>query len=593
MAPSASQVPHLRVLPGSEGQTTRCPYCHADLAPNQEQISCSACRAPHHVSCWQEHGRCASCDREEGAPEELAPAEPGRALPSLDETLAEFPSMREASENFAHWEHAKVVLATEYPTADPEHLRQAYRLALELQSEGEGDPRVEMAFDRHLQVVRGTSGWLHSTSLTAMKHLCASGLVSLPWSLHRAQGGRWKPHGMKVSLAGSTEPLLGYTPIRPIRGLATREVSDGQEIVVAVQPTAGEHVRSLQADELLPEQEAFIQLARFFPGISWNYMMALLAATICAEEPSLPIMIFGSGPTGSGKGETVRVAASFFGDILPKINVSAEHSRFLMQIGSALAEGRRFLLLDEVGKLRNREQLLRRLLEISTEVTWRPLYVTGSTTTANRGVIVLSHISIPTEWCRSPEFRRRVRTIRLPRSTPNWEQACGGDSATWRSRSPAHARIANSLVTHAARLAQEHAFQWQAIADRLGLDTLDAPEVDQRALIDLYRHCRNDNRRRTLFSRGYFGRGAGWVDLRLPRDPQLMELLLPEDSQAEWQALKHRLEGTDWNGLLGIRAPDVKCEVRFHGRQRAVRYVQCNCPRGRELRNEALPPPVS
>jgi hypothetical protein len=34
----------------------RCPFCHADLAG--QRTRCARCGTPHHVECWEDHGRC-------------------------------------------------------------------------------------------------------------------------------------------------------------------------------------------------------------------------------------------------------------------------------------------------------------------------------------------------------------------------------------------------------------------------------------------------------------------------------------------------------------------------------------------------------
>lgn len=41
---------------------TRCPYCHADVAPDPtEWVACAGCLARHHAGCWGEAGRCGTC----------------------------------------------------------------------------------------------------------------------------------------------------------------------------------------------------------------------------------------------------------------------------------------------------------------------------------------------------------------------------------------------------------------------------------------------------------------------------------------------------------------------------------------------------
>ena len=39
----------------------RCPYCHADHGPSELLVVCRGCFAPQHATCWEDHGRCASC----------------------------------------------------------------------------------------------------------------------------------------------------------------------------------------------------------------------------------------------------------------------------------------------------------------------------------------------------------------------------------------------------------------------------------------------------------------------------------------------------------------------------------------------------
>ncbi len=42
----------------------RCPYCHEDVKEKFAFVSCRACLARHHGSCWLEHGGCSSCGEE-------------------------------------------------------------------------------------------------------------------------------------------------------------------------------------------------------------------------------------------------------------------------------------------------------------------------------------------------------------------------------------------------------------------------------------------------------------------------------------------------------------------------------------------------
>lgn len=44
-----------------------CPYCHADVRPNELQpFGCASCLAWSHLACWEEHGSCAACGHAPG-----------------------------------------------------------------------------------------------------------------------------------------------------------------------------------------------------------------------------------------------------------------------------------------------------------------------------------------------------------------------------------------------------------------------------------------------------------------------------------------------------------------------------------------------
>jgi len=48
-------------LPGS---LLRCPYCHADVSPERNDwVVCRDCLARHHLACWHEGKRCATCGK--------------------------------------------------------------------------------------------------------------------------------------------------------------------------------------------------------------------------------------------------------------------------------------------------------------------------------------------------------------------------------------------------------------------------------------------------------------------------------------------------------------------------------------------------
>ncbi len=62
----------------------RCPFCHEDVAPEDEWVACKSCLARHHRDCWTESKACASC----GEAAFVAREEPARRSRSFGQLAA-------------------------------------------------------------------------------------------------------------------------------------------------------------------------------------------------------------------------------------------------------------------------------------------------------------------------------------------------------------------------------------------------------------------------------------------------------------------------------------------------------------------------
>ena len=73
----------------------------------------------------------------------------------------------------------------------------------------------------------------------------------------------------------------------------------------------------------MSEDDAFALIEGSFPRLDRLNLKANLAAPICAEVGGgQPPMLCATGPSGSGKGETIRLAASFLGEDAVKVQLS-------------------------------------------------------------------------------------------------------------------------------------------------------------------------------------------------------------------------------------------------------------------------------
>lgn len=499
--------------------------------------------------------------------------------------------------HWVHWAHAVLVFRHEYPDLSEQILADAYRLALGHASEaGSDDPRIPRVFDPDLCWVWGEGTWLNSRNGEPIKLDRDQG-EALPCVRHlkfNNQKGQWQANvkPAKCSNARNLGPE-GYPVIRPVRGLMLKP-SDG---VVPHLFTKPKHPIELLSDPL-PLEGAFGVLNGSFPQVSQSYLLALLSAMICGEcGAGHPPMITCDGPSGSGKGETVRLAASFMGDAAEKCKLHADGEKFFREIGSTLAHGARMLQFDEVGKNQKLVEKMEHLLQISRSIEWRPLYNNSQIRTPVRCGFVFTSASFPEFLSSYPEFRRRTFHVRLHRQVPNWADTSGGDTAEWRDRDAVNARVANSILTYAYRMCRGHGFSFPKVARALDLQVLGDEDggVDPEILKSLYRHARNEDGERVLFE-GDSKFVKGWVkiDGNLAAE-KLFSHIIPLDEADELK--KHQrhaqalLQNTAWNDLLEIEGVPMRCRVLLHGRKWGFRFEAAEAAaRGRRRINEQLPP---
>lgn len=362
----------------------------------------------------------------------------------------------EMARNRVHWTHAQLVLKHEYPNFANSVLEKAYESAIRQWMQGE--LRVEMVFNPNLDFVWGDGLWLDVTKfeVTKVDNDAISGMAyAHDWDEDNGRETvRLDP--VKRSVLKNRTPQ-GYTPVRPVRGISFR--SDDMTIPVPAPPQL-KHAIELLADPL-PLDEAFSRLEKFFPKVDRRYLLACLAAAICADAKlGQPPMLTCRGPSGSGKEQHIRLAASFMGEDIKKLTLSDNDEAFKRQLGSTLAAGHRFLVFDEFGKTPGLFKKIKSILEISTWIQWRPLYMNHLVSTPVHAALFFPCVNFPEFLGSSEEFVRRTRDVQLYRKLPDWRESSGGDTASWRDASPENALIANSILTHIWRLCHDSDYRF-------------------------------------------------------------------------------------------------------------------------------------
>ena len=498
-----------------------------------------------------------------------------------------------------HWTHARHVLRDAHPNLDGRLLERAYRIALTQTSKaGEHDPRIPTVFDPDLRYVWGEGTWLDARTGAPIR-LDEQQAKCLPTTryLEIPNGDATRAEAKSKPLRVSNVRTLGpedHPPIRPVRGVALHRPPGVTPVVFTPPAPKIELLR-----DPMPLDTAIEQLTGAFPGVDGTYIQTALAAMVCGEcgEGLVPWLVV-TGPSGSAKGEGLRLAGSFLGDEPIKLRLKNEDEKFYRELGTAITSGHRAIQLDELGKVRDLRSKMSQLLELGRVVHWRPLYGNGNVESVCRSAIFATSVTLPEFLLRSHEFQRRARHIRLPGKVGNWARTSGGDTAAWRGHRRENAHIANSILTHVYRMCREHEFHFGAVADELGVGHVGDEEhrLDPAVLRELYRHVCDADGDRTLFERDRtFVRG--WIDvLNDPVAYSMLNALVPLEDFSDnpkyiTSALKNEIASIDWGGVLGIRQPTLVCELRVHGRKIGLRFRSDERkPRGQEVLNEQLPP---
>ena len=154
-----------------------------------------------------------------------------------------------------------------------------------------------------------------------------------------------------------------------------------------------------------------------------------------------------------------------------------------------------------------------------------------------------------------------------------------------------YVEVAEVLVAHARAHCERRGWDWDLVADDLGLPAADKADPELAAgraavVRDLYRHLRGEgDLQRVPSERRDIKASAGWVDVRGPARSILEDLLRGPAHAEDWIAAQD-LRSYDWQAA-GL--PDgVRIEFRPAGRLDFARAIEAG-PRGQARVNEQLP----
>ena len=174
-------------------------------------------------------------------------------------------------------------------------------------------------------------------------------------------------------------------------------------------------------------------------------------------------MVVCSGPSGSGKQQHIRLDRQLSRPRHRQVESYGDNDEaFRRQLGIALTAGRHFLVFDEIGKTPQLATKIKPILEISDTVDWRPLYENRLVKTPVRAAFYFPCVGFPDFLVGSAEFNRRTRHIHLHFRLPDWVHLLRRRHGELADRTEANARVANSILTHIARLCNEYGYHFDS-----------------------------------------------------------------------------------------------------------------------------------
>ena len=395
-----------------------------------------------------------------------------------------------AAERLVDWSHARHILAADLGAAVPDPIRRRAYLALARLVHGADDPRPRrLVRNPDGDFVRGVGCWLDPLTMRAAE-LSAQYHHTQPANTFLDGGGAVRVDVTAVNRARNDGRIPGWPALVPVRGIQLWGMwqsypSLEDAIRVTVHHGTARPPRYVDASER-DVDGAWAELEARFPGLVRPYLELLLVARGAAESGAGRVpRILVTGPSGSAKSTTVRLAAAILGD---EARTIAEGARFREALDRGIVDAAGFLLCDEFGKPARGKRAPQRdnpfapfLAMESRHHQARLLYI-GPVAAHNFSAVVITGTQPPPGMVRDLQLARRFVHVELMRATPEpWERSCGfADVANTRAHLPDVCdAILSDVVDRWFTAADASGFRFEDVAAKLGWPTLQESQAER------------------------------------------------------------------------------------------------------------------
>lgn len=511
--------------------------------------------------------------------------------------------------NQIHWCHAEHVLRSQYPLIAPKILKEAYKQLIISKFNKVSDlpfAFIDDFFSEELSLIFHEGGTVVCKDTREIYKDLKGIAPHLPYcrKYFVNDKGKWVYKTNKKRVSNLISGVLKHDvpKIKFFKGL-NFESSDSLDIFYCKNDQKNIWPVTLLKTPLTIE-DAFQKLRCAFPGIDENALQLVIAAVICsAAKKSPPNILFITGPSGSGKGETVNIGASMLEQIAPKISFDSDYPTFFRALGTNLLSGNNTVCIDEIGKIGYKKvnEFMTKILQLSSTITYRPLHCNNDISVDTKLALFCPTTTIPESLYNSPEFKRRVWHYKLFTKVKDWKISCGGDSANWRNISKENLQVANSIVTHVYNMAVSNNFNFDLMAESLGANRLDNEQDDKHVdIVEFFKFsCGLSSKKPEKIINSSFKKEGQWLKLNSDCAREYIGQLIsnPDDDDKLyiWHGVKRDLISLDiTSALLNSKIIDstqkIELEVDVKGKSVGYRFKQITGHlRGQWFLNENIP----
>jgi hypothetical protein len=487
--------------------------------------------------------------------------------------------------NLTHWTHAAIIVE-QLLDLQGKIARLVYSAALKAYH-GADDPRIPGVFTAGKDMIRQVGRWTSADgAVTYPRNIDAiiSRLPAVQYKVVTPDGPATVVDPEKVERFAKTQTDLtpyGYPPILVIPGtrvFSHHNTMDGR-FTLAV-PAAEYRQRPDIAPRYVPVarrvalDEAWATLEAVFPGLRRDYLQLCLAAAGCSEvSRGQPYFVLATGPSGSAKSTTPRVAAGILGVQPRAIAWTASPERWHQELSEA-ADVTSLVTCNEYLKLAMRQRMTAKealdpFLELEIGLASHRMYV-GPVPLIKLPGLIVTDIRAPADITDDRQIGRRFVYAHLT-SRVEWNDPCQaagfGDAARLRHGGPQLVAAANAVLSHVIDTYFSSPQSLAEIAQKLGFPMLEDADLGggTQDLIELFvAICKEkppSGADATRFS------GPGWKVITRGSEIDLARAW-EKVCDSGWISSR-RCEAEDWAHTLQVDSDgEIICDVRPHGQSK-------------------------